>query len=438
MQGLENQGNFEAALVSAKAGNPEAQFKVALAAFRQGNEDEFRHWLQQSAGQEFPAAMFRLGTWRMSQTLSPTALDDAKNLVKKAANLGFVNAVRAMAVFSFKGAGQYPDWDAGMVWFKKALDLNDARAFREAGLLLQNNPGNEDFTKALLMHAANAGDVIACYHLGCLMMEAPLKDIQDEGLFWLGLALKGGHVLASRELEPHRERTIKQPLGQLPELDSKKIGERLSEISEPSTPYESKIILEDPGARTIENLLTKWECDYIIQRAHLRLEPAQTSDSVDHGETGSEYRTNSAAKFWMLQQDIVLAMVDRKMSLAAEIPVDFAEDIVVLNYKLDERYFAHHDGFLPELPEQAAEIDLRGQRIRTILVYLNDDYEAGETFFNYPDVKVKLKTGHSLVFENVNEDGDPDEHAVHEGLPVTSGQKWLASKWIRNKSQVLY
>ena len=184
--------------------------------------------------------------------------------------------------------------------------------------------------------------------------------------------------------------------------------------------------------------MAKWECDYVIQRASRRLEPAQTSESVDQDQTGSEYRTNSAAKFWMMQQDIVLAMIDRKMSIAAETPVDFAEDLVVLHYQPGERYYAHCDAFLPELPEQGAEIDLRGQRIRTILVYLNDDFEEGETFFLYADKKIKLKTGDALIFENVTEEGDPDEHAVHEGLPVTQGQKWLASKWIRDKSQVIY
>ncbi|MEE8296142.1 MAG: 2OG-Fe(II) oxygenase [Sphingomonadales bacterium] len=438
MQGFENQGNIEAALVAAKAGNPEAQFRVAMAAFRQGNENDFRHWIQQSAGQEFPPAMFRLGTWRMSHTLSPTDLEDAKGLVKKAANLGFVNAVRAMAVFSLRGAGRYPDWAEGMGWFKKALELNDSRAYREAALLLRNNPGNEEHTKGLLMHAANAGDVIACFHLGCWMMEAPLKDIQDEGLFWLGLSLKGGHVLAARELEPYRDRTLRQPGGNLPDLNWPEIEAKLSEISEPFTPKESKVFLDDPRARTVENVLEKWECDYVVQRASRRLEPAQTSESVDQNQTASQYRTNSAAKFWMMQQDIVLAMIDRKISIAAETPVDFAEDLVVLHYKPGERYFPHCDSFLPDLPEQAAEIDLKGQRIRTILVYLNDDYEEGETYFLFADKKIKLKTGGALIFENITEEGDPDEHSVHEGLSVKTGQKWLASKWIRDKSQVLY
>ncbi len=438
MQTQDQQKAYEMALSAAKSGNPEAQFQVALAALRQGREDEFRHWIQQSAGQDHAPALFRLGTWRMSKTLAPAELEDAKNLVRKAAERGFVNAVRAMAVFSLRGAGSYPDWAEGMDWFKKALKLNDARAYREAGLLLKNNPGNDDNTKALLFHAANAGDVIACYHLGQLFLDAPVKDIQDEGLFWLGLSLKGGHLLAARELEPYRERTIKQPIGPLPELKWNKIEAGLEAISEPFSARETKPFLADPRVRTVKKVLEGWECDYLIQRAGPKLEPAQTSDSVDHGKSGSEYRTNSAAKFWLLQQDIVLAMIDRKIAFAAETPVDFAEDLVVLHYNPGERYYPHCDGFLPELPDQAAEIDLRGQRIRTILVYLNEDFSDGETYFLHADKKIKLPPGDAVMFENVTEEGDPDEHSVHEGLPVSKGQKWLASKWIRDKSQVLF
>jgi len=123
---------------------------------------------------------------------------------------------------------------------------------------------------------------------------------------------------------------------------------------------------------------------------------------------------------------------------AAETPVDYAEDLVVLNYKEDERYYPHCDSFLPELPEQAAEIERKGQRIRTCLVYLNEDFAGGETHFLHPEKKIRCPAGTALIFENINEEGDADEHSVHEGLPVTSGEKWLASKWFRDKSQVLF
>ena len=67
----------------------------------------------------------------------------------------------------------------------------------------------------------------------------------------------------------------------------------------------------------------------------------------------------------------------------------------------------------------------------TALIWLNDDYEGGET--DFPDVGVRVKgaVGDMLLFHNVTGEGLPDPRMIHAGLPVTSGVKWMASRWIR-------
>ena len=428
----------EAVVSAAKSGDPQAQFQVAKAAFLQDNEDEFRHWIQQAASQDYPPALFRLGIWRLSQTQSPEEIQDAKALVQKSANLGFVNAIRAMVVLNARGAGSLPNWQDALGWFIKALRAKDPRATREAGLLLLDSDGDTELSRALLTHAAAAGDVMATYHIGCLLLEEAGENLVGEGLFWLTQAHASGHILAARELARHQGRQTLAPDGALPGLDWASLEEKISTVGEPLVPFQAEAVLEDPKVRRIKGVLTKWQCDYVIARAASMLQPAVTSEAVDAGHDSSDYRTNSAAKFWTMQQDIVISLIDRKMALAAEVPVDCCEDLVVLNYKPGERYYPHCDSFLPELPEQAAEIELKGQRIRTVLIYLNDELEGGETHFLYPESKIRCERGEALIFENVNEEGDADEHSVHEGLPVTSGQKWLASKWVRDKSQVVF
>jgi len=420
---------------AAKSGDAQAQFQLARLAMRAGREDEFRHWIQQAASQNFPPALFRLGIWRLTQTINPEEIADAKDLVRRAADLGFMNAIRAMVVLNARGAGDLPNWPEALDWFKTSLHLNDPRSYREAGLLLQNrDPG---IATALLLHAAAAGDFIAAYQLGCLMLAGPAEQ-RPEALYWLGQAGAAGHVLAARELAPYKGEPAAAPNRPLPELEWPVVERLVSALEEPITPFKSKEILSDPKARIAEGVLQKWQCDYVIARAAPLLQPAATSESLELGQEESEYRTNSGAKFWTQQQDIIISLIDRKMALAAETPVDYAEDLVVLNYKEDERYYPHCDSFLPELPEQAAEIERKGQRIRTCLVYLNEDFAGGETHFLHPEKKIRCPAGTALIFENVNEEGDADEHSVHEGLPVTSGEKWLASKWFRDKSQVLF
>ena len=68
-----------------------------------------------------------------------------------------------------------------------------------------------------------------------------------------------------------------------------------------------------------------------------------------------------------------------------------------------------------------------------MLVYLNDDYAGGETLFLKNGLKVRGRTGDAILFRNAADDGTPDPTALHAGLPVNSGEKYLASRWIRQK-----
>jgi hypothetical protein len=83
---------------------------------------------------------------------------------------------------------------------------------------------------------------------------------------------------------------------------------------------------------------------------------------------------------------------------------------------------------------QASERE--GQRIVSFFVYLNDEYEGGET--DFPDLGIRHRgsKGEALYFSNVAESGAPDPRTVHAGSRVTIGDKWLLTQWIRNKPQL--
>ena len=85
------------------------------------------------------------------------------------------------------------------------------------------------------------------------------------------------------------------------------------------------------------------------------------------------------------------------------------------------------------MPDLAREVELRGQRIATFLIYLNDGFEGGETDFPEAKVRFKGKRGDALMFRNVDQSGAPDFCTVHAGLLPTRGQKWLSSQWVRSK-----
>lgn len=420
---------------AARQGEPRAQFQLGLAHFREGRADEFRHWMQQAAGKEFPPALHRLGVWRLSQTMNAGELAEAKDLIVRSANLGFLPAVRAMIVISARGVGSLPNWDEAIAWLKTSLQMKDPQAFREAGLLLLEAPATRELGTKLLTHAALAGDPFGAFHIGLAL--AGDEAAKGVGAFWLHRAHQAGHPLAAKAYRELGSPPVNRPEAAAPPLVWAEAEAHISGLAEPLSVPAGRVLFDEPKARAIENVLAPWECDYLVARAAPRLERAQTSESAEQKSDASDYRDSSAAKFWVLGQDIVISRIERKLALAAESPLDFGEDVAVLNYKPGERYHPHCDGFHPDLPEQAAEIDLRGQRIRTILVYLNEDFEGGATRFLHPDAAFRGKKGEALVFENVTEEGAVDERSVHEGQPVTQGEKWLASKWLRDKSQVV-
>ena len=84
-------------------------------------------------------------------------------------------------------------------------------------------------------------------------------------------------------------------------------------------------------------------------------------------------------------------------------------------------------------PGFAAEMRLRGQRVATILLYLNDDYAGGETAFPELGIAHRGGRGDALLFFSADAAGVPDRRTVHAGLPPTTGSKWVLSQFIRSR-----
>jgi prolyl 4-hydroxylase len=87
----------------------------------------------------------------------------------------------------------------------------------------------------------------------------------------------------------------------------------------------------------------------------------------------------------------------------------------------------------PATPALRQEIERYGQRVATLLVYLNDDYAGGETDFPRIPLRYKGARGDALLFANVQPSGALDYDTLHAGLSPTRGVKWVLSQWVRNK-----
>ena len=169
------------------------------------------------------------------------------------------------------------------------------------------------------------------------------------------------------------------------------------------------------------NLLQKSLCDDIIKLASQRLEIAQTV-----GEQIDGYRT--AEYCWL--GDIsspALEWIQEFVSNVIGYPIENQEDIHIVKYKVGGEYKIHHD-FFEETDKE--NLSRGGNRTHSFLIYLNDDFEGGETEFPRLDLKIKPKTGSGLCWVNKT-DGINFEESEHAGLPVTKGEKWILIIWNR-------
>ena len=168
-------------------------------------------------------------------------------------------------------------------------------------------------------------------------------------------------------------------------------------------------------------LLTLDECRYLTVLAGPMLEPSVVVDAATGRQSPDPVRTSDGIGFpWPLEDPVIHAL-NRRIAAASETDVAQGEPLQVLRYKPGDQYRTHFDA----IPGFA------NQRILTMIVWLNQDYEGGETFFPTPGLKLRRRAGDALLFRNAGGDGRRDPDSAHAGLPVTAGQKWIASRWIR-------
>jgi hypothetical protein len=201
-------------------------------------------------------------------------------------------------------------------------------------------------------------------------------------------------------------------------------------------PRPSRIVSEAPRIRTVASFMSAEECAWMIELGRPKLKPAAVYDNEAGGARIVSVRTNSAADIGPLEVDLVSVFLHARMANSLGVPSQWFEPMAILHYEPGQQFEPHVDFLDPSRPGQAADMNQRGQRVATLLVYLNDDYDGGETEFPRIGYRFKGRTGDALVFANVDASNAPDQRTLHAGLPPTRGEKWLLSQWIRNRPAV--
>lgn len=181
--------------------------------------------------------------------------------------------------------------------------------------------------------------------------------------------------------------------------------------------------------KEIEKLLTKDDCQTLIDYSKAQLKKLTTI-----GENNN-YRVGDGT--WVLSPVIDSCGVDLNKKIKqivqtyTSLPIENQEAIHIVHYEIGGEYKEHHDFFHANTQDYNVHINRGGQRTYSFLFYLNDEFKGGGTKFVKKDITVIPKIGKGLLWSNLNEDGSLDYDSIHAGLPVVSGNKWIAIVWIR-------
>ncbi len=182
-----------------------------------------------------------------------------------------------------------------------------------------------------------------------------------------------------------------------------------------------RIISSDPYIAIFPKLFSSAECRYLMVLGTPWMEQASVLGLTGQSRLDNVRDAQSSA-VPQLAEDLVVQAINRAIAAASGTEPGWGEPLNILQYNPGQQYKPHHDG---------TGTDNVSVRNLTALIWLNDDFEGGETDFPKIDVRVRGEVGDMLLFRNVRDSGAFDERMIHAGLPVTRGVKWMASRWIR-------
>jgi prolyl 4-hydroxylase len=187
-----------------------------------------------------------------------------------------------------------------------------------------------------------------------------------------------------------------------------------------------------PLIAVLDGVLSEEECDELIRLSANKMHRSTTVDPIS-GKHEVIADRSSEGTFFAINADPFIARLDRRIAEVMNWPVENGEGLQVLHYNVGGEYKPHFDYFPPEDPGSHVQMTIGGQRVSTMVMYLNEVEEGGTTIFPEIGLEVVPKKGSAVYFEYTNSQQQLDRLTLHGGSPVTRGEKWIVTKWMRQR-----
>ncbi|PID01072.1 2OG-Fe(II) oxygenase [Sporosarcina sp. P2] len=179
--------------------------------------------------------------------------------------------------------------------------------------------------------------------------------------------------------------------------------------------------VEEPLVVVLGNMLSDEECDELIRLSTDKMKRSKIGTA--HAE--SEIRTSSSM-FLEERDNPIVMKIEKRIEAVMNIPIEHGERLQILHYLPGQQYKAHHDFF-------SAASNVTNNRISTLVMYLNDVEQGGETFFPHLKLSVTPQKGMAVYFEYFYNDPLLNDLTLHGGAPIESGEKFVATQWMRKQ-----
>jgi prolyl 4-hydroxylase len=186
--------------------------------------------------------------------------------------------------------------------------------------------------------------------------------------------------------------------------------------------------LQRPRVVALGEFLSPDECEALRADANSRLARSETVETRSGGSEVNVARTSQGMFFQRGETDLC-QRIEARIAALVNWPVENGEGIQVLRYSPGAEYKPHYDYFDPSQPGTAAILKRGGQRVGTVVMYLNTPEQGGATIFPDVGLDVHAIEGNAVFFAYGLP--DPSSLTLHGGAPVVQGEKWVATKWMR-------
>ena len=416
----------------ADAGHPDAQFLLSQICRKNRDLKGMIHWLLRASVKMLPDALDALGHCYEKGFGIPRDFDEALGHYDHAIQGGSSEAAYHKAELLYKSQQGPASEKLIRELLTKAAEADFVPALRAVGYLAMQHASSRDLAIDCLRRAAERGDPVSGFNLAwCFLQGWGGDGSQQEAALWLERATSANYPFAETMLS-----TLKgdkaTPLRQRPERGIT-FGAFFPVY--PEVQDSNQLVLSaDPSIRVFKEVLNLVDCAYLIflSRPYMR-RAAVIDPGSQKGGMVSQVRTSKSTYLPFEIVDIISRYAELKITQQIGEELLSSEPMSILCYAPGQYYRPHVDYFNPNLKVSKKLLEDGGQRTASAITYLAVPSAGGSTSFPRLNLAVPPLAGGTLWFRNCLEDGRVDERSLHAGETVEQGEKWVVTKWFRER-----